>query len=653
MTNKQPAWTPTDDQKKSTRLYQWMNQHGFDSYDDFYEKSIDDIAWFWDEAAKVLDIEWYEQYGQTLDLSKGIKYPHWFVGGKMNVAHNAVDKWALDPKTQNDIALYWEGDNSDKITYTYKELYKKVNACAHGLENLGIEEKDVVTIYMPMLPETLIAMLAISKIGAVFSPAFSGYKADAIATRVNAAEAKAVITADGFYRRGKIVPMKEEVDEAAEKCPTLEHIIVVERANSDISWNADKDVRWDAVVKNENDYKTKETYAHEPFMIIYTSGTTGKPKGALHTHGGFPIKSAFDAGICMDVKKKDTLFWYTDMGWMMGPFLVYGGLLNGSSIVMFEGTPDYPEPDRLWQMVDDYTVTHLGISPTLVRALMKHGEDWIEKHNLSSLKMIGSTGEPWNPEPWRWLFQHAGKSKVPIFNYSGGTEISGGIFGNVLVKPIEPVSFNAALPGMDVGVYNSDGKPVKNDVGELVLRQPWVGMTNGFYKENERYEKAYWSKFKDTWVHGDWVIQDEKGFYTITGRSDDVLNVAGKRLGPAEVESVLVEHPAVIEAGVIGIPHDVKGEEAIGFVVLRPDYQEFETLLQEIKSHLVDKLGKALAPKSVHVVSDLPKTRNAKVMRRAIKSAYLNKDSGDLSALENPQAVDEIRELGKATSTTK
>ena len=650
MKTQQPAWTPAEDFKKSTRLYQWMQKHGYNSYDDFYQKSIEDIAWFWDEAVNELNMEWYEPYKETLNLANGIKYPDWFVGGKMNVVHNALDKWALNPATENKVALYWEGDNGDTETYTFADLYAKVNACAHGLERLGIQEKDVVTIYMPMLPETLIAMLAVSKIGAIFSPAFSGYKAEAIATRVNASEAKAIITADGFYRRGKVVAMKEEADRAAAESPSLQHVVVVNRADRAVDWDDNLHVDWNRLLRNENDYKTKVTYAHDPYMIIYTSGTTGKPKGALHTHGGFPIKAAFDAGICMDVTDKDTLFWYTDMGWMMGPFLVYGGLVNGASIVMFEGTPDYPEPDRLWELVDRYTVTHLGISPTLVRSLMKHGEQWINKHNLSSLKMIGSTGEPWNPEPWRWLFEHAGKSKVPIFNYSGGTEISGGIFGNVLVKPINPVSFNAALPGMDVGVFDEKGKSVKNDVGELVLRQPWVGMTNGFYKENDRYEKAYWSRFKDTWVHGDWVIHDEDGFYTITGRSDDVLNVAGKRLGPSEVESVLVEHEAVVEAGVIGVPHEVKGQEAVGFVLLRPDYEKSDALLKDISNHLNDKLGKALAPNVVHVVSDLPKTRNAKVMRRAIKSAYLNEASGDLSALENPQAVDEIRELGKSAS---
>ncbi|UOQ42933.1 AMP-binding protein [Halobacillus salinarum] len=644
------AWNPTSAQKRNTRLYQWMKKHGYENYDSFYESSIHSISWFWDEAVKELDIEWYHPFTEIVDLSNGIQYPHWFVDGKINVVHNALDKWARDPLKKSTTALHWEGDNGDQVSYSYEQLHLKVNACAHGLSKLGIGKNDVVTLYLPMLPETLIAMLAISKIGAIFSPAFSGYKADAVATRMKASESKLLITADGFFRRGKLINMKEEAEKAAEQCPSLEHLVVVNRVHEDVPLQENKAVDWADLLKNETDYKTVQTNADDPFMLIYTSGTTGKPKGAVHTHAGFPIKAAFDAGICMDVTKDDTFFWYTDMGWMMGPFLVYGGLLNGASILMFEGTPDYPEPDRLWQLVENYKVTHLGISPTLVRSMMRHGEKWLEKHDLSSLKLIGSTGEPWNPEPWKWLFEHAGNSQVPIFNYSGGTEISGGILGNVLVKPIQPVSFNAALPGMDVGVYDQDGKMLTNEVGELVLRQPWVGMTKGFYKENERYENTYWSRFKDTWVHGDWVILDDHGYYTITGRSDDVLNVAGKRLGPAEVESVLVEHEAVVEAGVIGVPHEIKGEEPIGFVVIKPEHSKDEALVNELKDHLVHKLGKALAPKKVHVVSDLPKTRNAKVMRRAIKAAYLNQSAGDLSALENPEAVEEIQQVGKAAS---
>ncbi|MEC3885958.1 AMP-binding protein [Halobacillus sp. HZG1] len=645
------AWIPTAEYKQATRLFQWMKKHGFTCYDDFHSRSIDDIEWFWDEAVKELGIEWYTPYKQVLNQTQGPMYPEWFEGGELNVAHLALDRWASHPSKENDIALYWEGDNGHTASYSFKDLQKEVDAVSYGLESYGITEGDIVTLYLPMLPETLIAMLAISKIGAIFSPAFSGYKADAVTTRIHASHSKALITADAFYRRGKTVLMKEEADLVADQCPSLEHVFVVERTGVKMENKQPRDVRWSDLKKNKATYKTKVKKANDPFMLIYTSGTTGLPKGAVHTHAGFPVKAAFDAGICMDVTNKDTLFWYTDMGWMMGPFLVYGGLVNGASIVMFEGTPDYPEPDRLWKLVEKYQVTHLGISPTLVRTMMKHGKDWLEKHDLQSLKLIGSTGEPWNPEPWHWLFKHAGDSRVPIFNYSGGTEVSGGILGNVLVKPIQPVTFNAALPGMDVDVYGEKGEPLINEVGELVIKSPWVGMTKSFFKDDARYEKTYWSRFNDTWVHGDWVIKDHEGFYTITGRSDDVLNVAGKRLGPTEVESVLVKHTSVIEAGVIGVPHEIKGEEPIAFVVLN-DTKPTKDLTEELTMILNQKLGKALSPKKIFVVDDLPKTRNAKVMRRAIKSAYLNHPSGDLSALVNPESIEQIRSIGQNLSST-
>lgn len=648
MSTYQQAWIPTNDQIEATRLYQWMKRHGYTNYEEFHQKSVEDPEWFWDEVVQELGVEWYTPYQKTLDINQGIMYPKWFEGGELNVAHLALDQWAVDDSKKDAAAIHWEGDDGSSTTLTFLELQKEVDAVANGLERHGITDGDIVTLYMPMIPETLIAMLAISKVGAIFSPAFSGYKADAIATRIQASKAKALITADGFYRRGKTVALKKEADSAIEQCPTIEHVFVVERTGMEINWNDQRDTPWSNLRKNKTVYKTKVKKANDPFMLIYTSGTTGKPKGAVHIHSGFPIKSAFDAGICMDLTKEDTLFWYTDMGWMMGPFLVYGGLVNGASIVMFEGTPDYPEPDRLWDIVERYKVTHLGISPTLVRSLMKHGVEWIERHDISTLKLIGSTGEPWNSEPWQWLFKHAGKSQVPIFNYSGGTEISGGILGNVLVKPIQPITFNAPLPGMNVHVFDEKGKPLQNEVGELVITSPWVGMTNSFFEDDERYEQTYWSRFKNTWVHGDWVIKDQEGYFTITGRSDDVLNVAGKRLGPAEVESVLVEHDSVIEAGVIGIPHELKGEEPIAFVVLKEN-EHASDHIQDIQIHVVQKLGKALAPKKIFAVDDLPKTRNAKVMRRAIKSAYLNKPSGDLSALENPESIIQIRGIGQHT----
>ncbi|MFV8826938.1 AMP-binding protein [Alkalihalobacterium sp. APHAB7] len=641
------AWKPSDEMIEQTRLYQWMKQLGYTDYEEFLNASTKDIAWFWKEAEKVLNIDWYEPYKETLSLEDGVKWPKWYVGGKLNTAYNTVESWAEKEQTANATAIVWESEDGIVQTYTYAQLSEAVARVANGLKQHGLKKGDIIAIYMPMVPETVIAMMAAAKIGAIYSPIFSGYGTDAVATRLNAAEAKMIVTADGFLRRGRPVAMKEEADRAVEKSPSIEKVIVFRRLDRDIPWNDSRDVDWKQLIKEEPLNETLSMDSADPLMLIYTSGTTGRPKGAVHTHSGFPIKAAFDAGIGMDVKKGDTLFWFTDMGWMMGPFLVFGGLMNGATILLYEGTPDFPQPDRLWEVVDKHQVTHLGISPTLIRSMMKHGEEWPQKHNLSMLRVIASTGEPWNPEPWLWLFEKVGQSRIPIFNYSGGTEISGGILGNVLVRPIGPITFNSPLPGMDVDVFEEDGNPVLNQVGELVIKQPWVGMTKGFWNEPERYEEAYWSRWENIWVHGDWVIQDSDGFWTITGRSDDILNVAGKRLGPAEIESILVEHPNVVEAGTIGIPDDVKGEAAVCFAVLNKSGLQVEQLKEELLQLVAEKMGKALKPKAIYFVQDLPKTRNAKVMRRAIKAAYLNKDAGDLSSLENPQALTEINQLGK------
>jgi acetyl-CoA synthetase len=641
-----PVWFPNEKEMKHTRMFQWIQSLGFDQYDEFYEKSIKDVDWFWTEAEKAMNIEWQTRYDKTLDMSDGIKWPKWYVGGKLNAFYNSVEKWAISEATKNRKALVWESDNGVNVSLTFEELLNKVNQIAGGLLKLGVKKGDCVTLYMPMINETVIAMLATVKIGAIISPTFSGYGAEAVATRLNASGSKVLITADGFLRRGKEVHMKEEADKACDLSPNVEKLVVIPRLGRELTLSS-RDVLWSTLEEAPPVQKTEQMNSDDPLMLIYTSGTTGKPKGTVHTHAGFPLKSAFDAGLCMDVKEDDKLLWVTDMGWMMGPFLVFGALINGATAILCEGSPDYPEPDRLWKLVDKHEVTHLGISPTLIRSLMTKGDEWLLTSNRKSLRVIGSTGEPWNPEPWMWLFDKVGNRQIPIFNYSGGTEISGGILGNVLLKPIGPGTFNCALPGMAAQVYNEDGKDVKDEVGELVITKPWVGMTNGFWHERERYEKSYWSKWKDTWVHGDWVTIDQDGYWTITGRSDDTLNIAGKRIGPAEIESVLVEHRLVKEAGVIGIPHEIKGECAICFVVLTEEKKRYDSLTDELIAFVGDHLGKALRPQSVYVVSDLPKTRNAKVMRRAIKSAYLNKNSGDLSALVNPDVLKEINHLNK------
>jgi acetyl-CoA synthetase len=387
---------------------------------------------------------------------------------------------------------------------------------------------------------------------------------------------------------------------------------------------------------------TERTDADDPLMLIYTSGTTGRPKGAVHTHCGFPIKAAQDMVHCFDVHAGETMYWVSDIGWMMGPWEILGMTLLGGTTVLYDGALDYPGPDRLWSLVDRHKVNILGVSPTLVRSLMRHGDDPVRLHDLSSLRILGSTGEPWNPEPWRWLFEGAGGSRLPIINYSGGTEVSGGLVGGNVLTPLKPAAFAGPPPGIAADVVDDQGRSVRNQVGELVVRAPWIGMTRGFWKDNNRYFETYWSRFPDVWVHGDWAEIDEDGLWYILGRSDDTIKIAGKRVGPAEVESVLVDHPAVVEAAAIGVPDELKGQALVCFCVLRSSAAPGAALVDELKALVADRLGKPLRPERIEFVADLPKTRNAKVMRRVLRAAYLGQPLGDISALENPQAVAEV-----------
>jgi acetyl-CoA synthetase len=433
-------------------------------------------------------------------------------------------------------------------------------------------------------------------------------------------------------------------DEAAGQISTLRHMIVLKRTGSDVPWNPARDHWWHELMANARDEaETEATSAEDPLMILYTSGTTGRPKGAVHAHCGFPIKATQDISHGLDLHADETLYWVTDMGWMMGPWLVFGTLLLSATMLLYDGAPDWPEPDRLWSLVAKHKITSLGISPTLVRSLIRFGDEPVRKHDLSSLRKFASTGEPWNPDPWLWLFNVAGKGRLPVINYSGGTEISGGIvMGNVLT-PLKPCAFAGPLPGMAADVVDEQGKSVRGQVGELVIRQPWIGMTRGFWHDPQRYLETYWSRFPNVWVHGDWAAIDDDGLWYILGRSDDTIKVAGKRIGPAEVESVLVSHPAVSEAAAIGVPDEIKGEALVCFCVLKPGHEPDGKLRDELKERIAYELGKPMSPQGVKFVRDLPKTRNAKVMRRVIRAAYLGNDAGDVSSLENPAAVEEVR----------
>ncbi len=638
------VWEPTAEYIARSRLRRFMNRHDLVTVDELMRRSTSHPEWFWSAVMEDLGIEFYEPYERVMDTTQGIAWTRWCVGGKMNIVHNCLDRW-IHTSTQNRAAIRWEGEEGVTRTLTYGDLYREVNRLANGLRHLGIRKGDVVGLLMPMVPEVAVALLAIVKIGAVVLPLFSGYGAPAVGARLGDAGAKALVTADSFYRRGKIVPLKKVADEALEAVPSVEHVVVVRRLGLEIPWTLGRDRWWDELLEGESpEAETERTGAEEILMIIYTSGTTGKPKGTVHTHCGFPIKSAQDMAHGLDVQEMDTLYWVTDMGWMMGPWEVFGATLLGATMLFYDGAPDYPAPDRLWSLVERHGVSVLGVSPTLVRALMSHGDGPVQKHDLSSLRILGSTGEPWNPDSWLWLFHCVGKGRLPIINYSGGTEVSGGLLiGNVLT-PLKPCSFSGPPPGIAADVVDEQGRPVRNQVGELVVRKPWIGMTRGFWREPERYLQTYWSRFPDVWVHGDWAAIDKDGLWYVLGRSDDTIKIAGKRLGPAEVESILTAHPAVREAAAIGASHALKGEELVCFCVLHSGYEVSEILRDELKERVAHHLGKALRPAEIEFVGDLPKTRNAKVMRRAIRAAYLGQEPGDLSALENPQSLDEIRE---------
>jgi acetyl-CoA synthetase len=649
------AWRPSAELKQDSRLARFLRVTGERDLESLQRHAASDPAWFWGAAAADLGLSWQRPFESVLDASDGPEWTRWWSGGRFNYAQSAVDARAL---AQPDaVALVWEGEDGTVRTVTNTELKSLVDRAAGMLAAEGVQRGDRVGIFLPMLLETAIAVLALGKLGAIYTPIFSGYGAPAVASRLRDCEASVLITADGFRRRGGIVPLKETADAAVAQAPTVRRVLVVRRLGDDAPttpWTRGRDAWWDERLSDAAVQPLTETAATDPelpYMVIYTSGTTGRPKGAVHVHGGFPIKGAQDLAHCFDLSPADRLFWFTDLGWMMGPWAISGALLLGASLVLYEGVPDYPAPDRLWQLVERHRVTHLGLSPTVIRALMAHGTEPVRAHDLSSLRVLGSTGEPWNPEPWWWFFREVGKERLPIINYSGGTEVSGGIVSGNPLTPMKPCSFGGPAIGTAADVIGPDGASVRGQVGELAIRQPLPGMTRGFWNDRERYIETYWSRFPGSWLHGDWALVDEDGYWFIQGRSDDTLKVAGKRVGPAEVESAAVGHPAVLEAAAIGVPHAIKGEAIVLFCVLRHGETGDADVKAAIVTRVADQLGKALRPNAVELVAELPKTRSGKVMRRVARAAYLGLDAGDLSALENPLAVEAIRAVAPAVKS--
>jgi acetyl-CoA synthetase len=542
--------------------------------------------------------------------------------------------------------LVWEAEGGEIRRCTYQELSHRVNSLSHGLKATGCRRGDVVGLYLPNIPETVVAFFAVAKIGAIVMPLFSGFGASALAERLNDAGATMIVAADGTFRRGSLISMKDVVDEAMRAVPTIKHIVVVKHAGNTVFMMPGRD-RWlhDLPLPGVDAAPTEEMDTEDPLLLMYTSGTSGKPKGTVHTHCGFAAKLRLDLGLMLDVKGSDRLLWMSDMGWMVGPLLAVGTTLFGASMVLAEGGPDYPDAGRMWRLVDEQHVTFLGLAPTMARAFIKNGDGGLAQRSLASLRICASTGEAWTPEAWWWTFENVCRRRVPILNYSGGTEVGGGILSGTVLHPMKPCAFSGPIPGMGADIVSDDAQPVpRGTVGELVLRKPSVGMTRSLWKNNDqRYIESYWSAMPGLWRHGDWAFVDADGFWYILGRSDDTLKIAGKRTGPAEIEGILLATGQVAEAAAIGLPDPLKGQALGCLVTLMPNVKWSDALRKDLEQSIVSGLGPPYRPKFIVQVSDLPKTRNMKIMRRVVRAACLEENPGDLSSLVNPNVVEEIR----------
>jgi len=634
-------WEPYGDYLEKSNIARFMKKHGIKTYEELVERSTSDTTWFWDAALEDLGVEWYTKYEKTQDQSGGFPWTKWFVGGKINIVHNCIDRHL--EKYGDKTVIIAEKDVGESRKVTYSELNDMVCRAANGLKALGVGKGDYVGIYMPMAPEIVAAFFACLKIGAITIPVFSGFGPTALATRLEDAKAKVLFTADGTARRGKKVAIKNEADKALELAPSIQKSIVLKHADIDVPWNDDKDIWWhDFIGEQSPECETEVLDAEDEAIIIYTSGTTGKPKGTVHTHAGALAQVAKELGYNFDVKPESTFFWVTDIGWMMGPWEMIGVQFHGGTYVLFDGAPNYPNPDRLWELIETHKVDSLGISPTAIRMFITYGEDWVKKHDLSSLKYLGSTGEPWDAESYMWFFNLVGGGRCPIINISGGTEIIGCLLAPLPIHPLKPCSLQGPGLGMDIDVFNEDGKPVRQEVGHLVCKKPAPSMTKGFLGDPERYIETYFSRWPEIWYHGDWATVDEEGYWFLHGRSDDTIKVAGKRTGPSEIEAALIEHSSVVEAAAVGVPHDIKGETVVTFVVVTQDTEQSEELRKELSDLVVKHLGKTLRPEKVLFVKALPKTRSAKIVRGTIRKKYLGMELGDTSSVENVDAIEEI-----------
>lgn len=639
-------WRPDEDFLQNSNVARFMRKHGLADYEALLAFSREDVGRLWETLEKDMGVSWFRPYDRIIDQSGGLPWTKWFIGGELNVVHNCIDRHLEGPASER-TALVWEGDGGETRRFTYAEMNAQVCRLANAMRGVGMRAGDAAGIFMPMLPETVFAMFACLKIGVVAIPIFSGFGAEAVAERLAHAEARLVFTSNVGMRRGKEVGVKAMMDEALALGTRVEKAVVFRRTEASVPMRKGRDVFWDDFIAGRpDDAETARLPAEARSLIIYTSGTTGKPKGTVHTHAGCMMNVAKEIRYCLDLRDSDVFFWVTDIGWMMGPWEMIGVQFAGGTYLIYEGAPDWPRPDRLWKLLEDHGVSVFGVSPTAVRLLISKGDEWVEKRDLSKLRVLGSTGEPWDPESYMWFFNKVGGGRCPVMNISGGTELCGCLLQPYPVAPLAPCSLGGPALGSDADVFNDAGEPVRGEIGHLVCRQPTPSMTKGFLKDDARYLETYFSRWPEVWYHGDWAKADEDGQWYLYGRSDDTINVAGKRVGPAEVEAALIRHPAVVEAAVIGAPHPIKGECLCCFVVLGADAKPADALREALKEEAVKYLGKSLRPDEVKFVRALPKTRSAKIVRGAIRKIHLGEDPEriDVSSIEAPEFLHAIRE---------
>ena len=613
-------WQPSREFIEGTNVWRFMERLGFTNREEFLRFSSEAPEHFWDEIMREMRVEWFEPYQKVMDTSRGPEWSQWFLDGRLNIAHNCVDRWAQTDR----VACLWEGESGDTRRITFRDLQAEANRVANGLRSLGLQQGDRVALCMPMVPEILSILYGCFKAGMTVVPIFAGFGTGAIATRLSDSGARVLFTADHLERRGKLLPL-------AEKTPrTIEHTVVLRYKGGTVPG----ELTWEEFLRGQPvQAETLSLNSEARAFILYTSGTTGKPKGCVHTHAGCLAQTGKEIWLGFDHKPEDRFFWLSDIGWMMGPWTILGNHLFGGTIFLYDGAPDHPGPTRLWEMIERHGITMFGVSPTAIRVLSKQPGDLPP---MQSLRLLGSTGEPWDETSWLWYFERVGRGRLPIINISGGTEIIGCFLFPLPIQPLKPCSLGAPAPGMATDVVDESGTPVRGRTGYLVCRRPAPSMTRGVWNDPERYIETYWSRFPGMWYHGDWASVDEDGHWFLHGRADESMNVAGRKVGPAEVEEAMMQHPGVAEAAVIGVPDEVKGEAIIGYVVPKPGAS---VEAAPVCATVVEVLGATFRPREVLVVAELPKTQSGKIVRRLMRQKYLGEPLGDISTVANPWAL--------------